>query len=110
MKINNLNIKNNINLKKINNNFSKKIFEDFHDIFLNIKRDLQSENKTLSVLKKKFSFNFKIYKLKKITKYKTIVIIGMGGSILGMRRIYNFQKKIKEKIYFLNDIDEKSLA
>ena len=110
MKINNLNIKNNINLKKINNNFSKKIFEDFHDIFLNIKRDLQSENKTLSVLKKKFSFNFKISQLKKFTKYKTIVIIGMGGSILGTEAIYNFlEKKIKKKIYFLNDIDEKKV-
>ena len=32
----------------------------------------------------------------------------MGGSILGAEAIYNFfQKKIKKKFYFFNDLDER---
>ena len=40
-------------------------------------------------------------KIKKFKKFKTIIIIGMGGSILGSKAIYSFLKyKIKKKIYF----------
>lgn len=40
-------------------------------------------------------------------KYKTIVIIGMGGSILGTKAIYSFLRhKIKKKLIFLDNLDE----
>ena len=40
-------------------------------------------------------------KYSNLRKYKTIVIIGMGGSILGTKAIYSFLKyKIKKKTYF----------
>ena len=40
-------------------------------------------------------------------KFKTIALIGMGGSILGAEAIYNFlQEKIKKRIYFFDDLDE----
>ena len=43
-------------------------------------------------------------------KYKTIVIIGMGGSILGTKAIYSFLKhKIKKKLIFLDNLDENYL-
>mgnify|MGYP001219487949 CR=1 FL=1 len=43
-------------------------------------------------------------------KYKTIVIIGMGGSILGAKAIYSFLKhKIKKKLIFLDNLDEDNL-
>ena len=49
-------------------------------------------------------FNSKHYNFK---KYKTIVIIGMGGSILGTKAIYSFLRhKIKKKLIFLDNLDE----
>ena len=46
-------------------------------------------------------------KYNKFKKYKTIVIIGMGGSILGAKAIYSFLKhKIKKKLIFLDNLDE----
>jgi len=39
--------------------------------------------------------------VKKFSKYKNIVIIGMGGSILGTKSIYSFLKtKVKKKSVF----------
>ena len=44
--------------------------------------------------------------VKKFYKYKNIVIIGMGGSILGTKSIYSFfKKKIKKKVYFFDNLD-----
>ena len=46
---------------------------------------------------KKYNSNFK--KIKKFKKYKTVVLIGMGGSILGSKAIYSFLRhKIKTEI------------
>ena len=43
-------------------------------------------------------------------KYKTIIIIGMGGSILGAKAIYSFLKhKIKKELIFLDNLDENYL-
>ena len=39
--------------------------------------------------------------VKKFSKYKNIIIIGMGGSILGTKSIYSFfKKKLKKNIFF----------
>lgn len=90
-------------LKKDINLMSKK----FEKIFVNVNDDIKNSKKTLNVLDKKFRFNFKIRDLKKFKRFKTIVIIGMGGSILGSEAIYKFFKdKIKKKIYFFNDLSE----
>ena len=54
-----------------------------------------------------YKFNFLKKDLNKFKRFKKIVIIGMGGSILGSEAIYYlFKKKIKKKFYFLNDLDE----
>ena len=85
-------------LKKDINLMSKK----FEKIFVNVNDDIKNSKKTLNVLDKKFRFNFKIRDLKKFKRFKTIVIIGMGGSILGSEAIYKFFKdKIKKKFIFL---------
>ena len=100
---NNLILKNNINLKKLKGVLSKK----FEKIFLNIEVDIENNKKTINILNNKFKFNFKTKDLKKFKKFKTIALIGMGGSILGAEAIYNFlQKKIKKKIYFFDNLDE----
>lgn len=75
-----------------------------------IKEEIKNPKKTLNVLNKNYNFNFKLNDLKKFQKFKTIVVIGMGGSILGTEAIFNFlEKKVKKNIHFLDDIDEKKL-
>ena len=80
---NNLYLKNSISQKELNASSLINSSKKFEKIFLEIKSDVSKENKTLNVLSRKFSFNFKIKDLKKFNKYKKIAIIGMGGSILG---------------------------
>ena len=52
------------------------------------------------MLNKKFHFNFKQKELGQFKKYKNIIIIGMGGSILGAETIYQFLKKDKKMLLF----------
>ena len=92
------------------NNSLKKLSKEFNKIYFNIKNEINEKNTTLSVLSKKFKFNFKIKDLKKFKKFKTLAIIGMGGSILGSMAIHNFlETKIKKKVYFFDDINEKKI-
>tara|TARA_B100000123_G_scaffold127903_1_gene94300 strand:- start:480 stop:1652 length:1173 start_codon:yes stop_codon:yes gene_type:complete len=47
---------------------------------------------------------------KKFLKFKKVVIIGMGGSVLASKSIYNFMKnKIKKKFYFIDNLDREIL-
>ena len=103
----NLYYKNNIQPQNLNGNLFKKQKKNFEKILLEIKNDIQNEKKTLNVLNKNFKFNFKTKDLNRFKKFKSIAIVGMGGSILGAEAIYNlFQKKIKKKIHFFNNLDE----
>ena len=91
-KISFINFKNKTNIKNLN-----KI----------LKKTLSEKNEILDSLKPnyKYSFNKKL-----INKYKNknLRLIGMGGSILGMKAIYNFlNKKIRNKIYFVDNLDIK---
>ena len=107
MKNNNLEIINFFHQVTVKNNTKKNFFRKFSVLMSNLRKDLNSYNKTLNVLNKKFIFDHRIKQLKKFKNYKKIAIIGMGGSILGAEAIYNFfQKKIKKKFYFFDDIDE----
>ena len=48
--------------------------------------------------------------IEKFKKYKKIVLIGMGGSILGSKAIYSFlKKKIKIQVHFFDNLDEDKL-
>jgi glucose-6-phosphate isomerase len=108
---NNLFFKNNIQKKYIKFNFLKKLSKEFQKIIHKIDNDIKSSNKTLNVLNSKFKFNFKFSELKKFRKFRTIAIIGMGGSILGTEAIYNFlNNKIKKKVYFFDDLNTKSIS
>ena len=100
-------LNNNINIQNLKGYKIKDLSKNFDRIFSEVKNEIKNTNKTLNVLDRNFIFNFKIKNLKRFKKFKTIVLIGMGGSILGAEAIYNFfQEKIKKKIYFLNDLDE----
>ena len=82
--------------KKTNNIFIKKIKE----IIINKKKDLYKS----FLPKTKYSFRYR--DLIKFKKYKTIILIGMGGSIMGSKAIYSFlRKKIKKKLIFIDNLD-----
>ena len=105
-----LQIKDNIKSKKFKIYLTKQLSKKFDKIFLEIKNDVKNTHKTCNVLNKNYKFNFNIQDLKQFKKFKSIVIIGMGGSILGANAIYNFfLTKIKKKIYFLDDLDESKI-
>ena len=83
------------NLKK-----TKKVFKS---LFLDIDN---SEIPLLESFKKEYEFDFSKSLIKKFSKYKNIVVIGMGGSILGTKSIYSFLKnKVKKKVFFFDNLD-----
>ena len=111
MKNNNLEIINSFHQRKVKYNISKKLSNKFSVLLSNLNKDFNNYNKTLNVLNRKFIIDPKVKQLNKFKKYKKIAVIGMGGSILGAEAIYNFfQKKIKRKFYFFNDINETKIS
>ena len=78
------------NLKK-----TKKVFNSFLTDLNNFEIPL------LESYEKDYEFDFSLEMVKKFSKYKNIIIIGMGGSILGTKSIYSFlKKKIKKEVFF----------
>ena len=104
----------------LKNNISKKIFKSrslnvlskkFDKKFQEVQEEIKDKNKTLSILDKKVRLNFKTKDLNKFKRFKTISIVGMGGSILGAEALYDFfQEKIKKKVYFFNDLNETKIT
>ena len=91
-----------INSSKYNSNLkkTKKIFNSLLIDFKNNKIPL------LESYEKNYEFNFSSAMVKKFSRYKNIVIIGMGGSILGTKSIYSFLKqKIKKEVFFFDNLD-----
>jgi glucose-6-phosphate isomerase len=83
----------------------------FDKIFNEINDRCDDTKNTYHVLSKKFNFDFKINYLKKYKKFKNIVIVGMGGSVLGSNAIYDFLKhKIKKKVTFFDNLDKEKLS
>ena len=92
----------NKNLSGYNNNLkkTKKIFNSF---LLNLKN---FNIPLLESYEKDYEFDFSNKMVKKFSKYKNIIIIGMGGSVLGTKSIYSFfKKKIKKKVFFFDNLD-----
>jgi len=86
---------NNKNIKK-----TKKIFNSFKEEFNTKKMSF------LDSYTKDYKFEFSSSVIKKYSKYKNIIIIGMGGSILGVKSIYSFLKqKIKKEVFFFDNLD-----
>ena len=71
-------------------------------IFNSFKSDLKNfEIPLLQSYEKNYIFDFTPNTIRKFYKYKNIIIIGMGGSILGTKSIYSFFKaRIKKKVFF----------
>ncbi len=102
--------RNNIQKKYLNHKINKKLDKKYPDIFKNIFTNLDTNKNAFFSFSKNFKLNFKLKDLNKFNKFKTVVVIGMGGSILGSEALYYFlQDKIKKNFLFFNDIDENKL-
>ena len=102
--------KNNIQKKYLNLKFNHKLNKKYSNILKNIITNLDTTKDAFHSLSDKFKFNFKTKDLYKFKKFKTVAIIGMGGSILGSEALYYFLKeKIKKNFLFFNDIDDDKL-
>ena len=92
---------------KINKNFVR----DCPAILKKIKENLDTVKDNFHSLSSKFNLKFKRKNFDKFKNFKTVAIIGMGGSILGSEAIYYFLKnKIKKKFIFFNNIDNLKLS
>ena len=84
-------------------NFTKK---KFNFLFKKTKGDIREKKNVFHSYSKNFKLNFNIKDLKKYKKFKRIIAIGMGGSILGTQAINSFLKrKINKELIFLNNLD-----
>ena len=73
--------------------------------FLNLikiaKENVNEEKNVFGSFSRNFRLNFDLKELKKYKKFKRIVTIGLGGSILGTQATNLFlKKKIKKRINF----------
>ena len=72
------------------------------------KEYFSQDSEILDSFTKNFSLNFSEKMVNKFKKFHNIVVVGMGGSILGLKAIDSFLKlKIKKKVFFLDNLDEK---
>jgi len=102
--------KNNIQKKYLNSTLNRRLNKKYSNILKNIISNLDNTKDAFHSLSKKFQLNFKIKDLNKFNKFKTIVIIGMGGSILGSEALYYFLNKKNKKVFlFFDDINEDKL-
>ncbi len=87
----------NINFK----NFSFK--KSKTKIFFLLKKLLKEDNEIINSLKNTYINSYSKRLIIKSKNFSEIAIIGMGGSILGSKSIYNFLKdKIKKSFYFID--------
>ena len=88
--------------KKFNKNLQK-TKKAFNSFLLDLENN---EIPLLESFKKDYEFEFTNPIIKKFYKYKNIIVIGVGGSILGTKAIYSFfEKKIKKKLFFFDNLD-----
>ena len=98
---NGLNFKNfKLNKSKINN---KKILK-------NLKILLKYPNQILSSMDRNYKDSYNKKLISKFDKINTFRIIGMGGSILGTKAIYNFLKPNSKKFTFIDNLPSFDLS
>ncbi len=71
-----------------------------------IKENIQIKNNMFNSFSKDFKLNFSPLELKNYKKFKRVIIIGLGGSILGAQAVNLFlKKKNKKEFIFVNDLN-----
>ena len=97
----NLLLKNNFNNFLPRRKKLKSLNKSFEKVFQNLKKEINDSKKTINILSENF-LNLNLLNLRKFKKFKTVAVIGMGGSILGAEAISSFlAKKIKKKFIIL---------
>ena len=103
----NLDLKNNISKDYFSKSSYSKDKIKLNKIISDILTSSNKSNSFFNIFHKKFDYNFKYSELLKFTKYKSVILIGMGGSSLGAKAIYSFFKdKIKKNFIFLDNLDQ----
>ena len=78
------------------------------EIKLKKKLDTCVQEKLIKSFSQKYKYSYENINFKKYNKFKNINLIGMGGSALGAKAIYNFfSPKIKKKFTFVDNINLK---
>ena len=73
------------------------------------KLNFYKQNKLIKSFSNNYLFDFNNHKIKRYKKYSNFNLIGMGGSSLGARAIYNFLKpKIKNNFSFLDNLNSRN--
>ena len=105
--IKNLLLENNINKNYFKNNLYFKDKIKINKIIKNIYNRLDDKKDTFHPLSKKFDLNFNKSNFEKFKKYKSVILIGMGGSVLGAQAIYSFLKqKVNRDFIFFDNLDQ----
>ena len=79
-----------------------RIFKDLKNNYLNNKM------KILSTLSHNYKYNYSKKILHKYRNFKNFTVVGMGGSILGTKAIYQFlNHKIKKNFFFVDNLEPK---
>ena len=91
-------------------NFNSRIKSDHQKKLKKYLKEINNNNwpKFLDSFKKNYHYDYKRNFLKKYNKYNNVNVIGMGGSSLGSKAIYNFLNyKIKKKFNFFENLNLK---
>ena len=88
---------------KVSNNPNSKLY---NNLIKKIKENVNTKKNVFYSFSKDFKLNFNLAELKNFKKFKRIIIIGLGGSILGAQAISYFLKKnSKKEFIFINNLD-----
>ena len=103
----NIKLKNCISSTYFNRNAYSKDKMRIEAVINNIYPSINKKKDTFHSLSKDFKLNFQYSDLEKFNKYKSVILIGMGGSVLGAKAIYSYcNDKIKKKFIFCDDLDQ----
>ena len=103
----NIYLKKRINTRYFNKSLYPKDKIKLNKIIDNIFTSLDDKKDTFHLLSKKFNFNFKYSEFTRFNKYKSVVLIGIGGSASGAKAIYSFcNNRIKKKFYFIDNLEQ----
>jgi len=93
------------------NKKNKNFIKNYSILLKKIKVNLDTVKDNFHSLSSKLDLKFKRSNFNNFNKFKTVAIVGMGGSVLGSEAIYNFsKKKIKKNFIFFNNIDDFKLS
>jgi len=102
-----INYKNNIQKKYLDITLDRNLRRKYLKVLDNLKYNLEKKQNLLNSFNQDFKLNFNSKNLSRFKKFKTVTVIGMGGSILGTEAIHHFLgQKVKKEFIFLNDLNE----